>query len=180
MKFIELQNKVNEKLAAEENQYSGKHETKSALCKIINEVLKENNIAAVAEYEYNERANYVRLYLANEHGWADRRTTNYAVYIEFKTKRELKSVRYHSYFSYSNKAAFYTIKSMDFIYEDKEGTIEDWIQKQKQETQNVEDKKTAEIEKVNKYIDEHPEFVEMYKLAKKHHYYLKNEEMRWA
>ena len=179
MKFIELQNQMNTK--AGEIKGRGKHEIKSAVCKAINEILKENNIAAVAEYEYNERANYVRLYVANEHGWADRRNTHFAPYIQFKVSRELVHEKYHYY--PSSNVAYYTFKSLEFISDDKEQTIESWIEEQAASLKKIEDNKNAEIEKVNKYIDGHPEFIEMYKLAKKHRYYLKEEyknELYWA
>lgn len=175
MKIDELINKVN----AQANEVKGdKYSIKYGLEKLINKIFEEEGIEAQAYYEYGERSNQIKIKVKNTYA----NDIFWPLYVEYKTSRKLSEFRKYSTYRYSAHEATFTLKSIS-IYHDMEreiaadkkikiDTIEDFIAAEKYSIAKRNNQKECELEKIKKYINEHPEFKEMASLYKKYEWKL--------
>lgn len=163
MKLQELSNIINSRLDEAESDTEMHYSIENSLIQLVKKILDENNYEAeVCEHEYGSREQEIRVYakgLAYTNNWP-------AFCIRYKTKRTLVSSRWN----YGHKTARYTLKSVDADYWETGKTIEECLQENINSAKEKVQANVAEIEKLEKYITENPEFIEMTKLYTKHKY----------
>ena len=169
MKIAELINKVN---AQTEEVKGDKYSIKWGLVKLINKILEEEGIEAKAYEEYGERANIVKISVKGAH----RDEIFWPLHVEFKTSRKIGN---YNRWTHRNDAT-YELKSIS-IYHDMErevaagkkikiDTIEDFIAAEKYSVLKRKNERACELEEIQNYVNEHPEFIEMVNLYNKYKY----------
>ncbi len=172
MKIDELINKIN----AQAGEVKGaKYSIKWDLVKLVNKILEEEGVEAQAYEEYGERSNVIKIKVKGVY----QSETFWPLHVEYKTSRKLGD---YNRWTHRNDA-YYEVKSVS-IYHDMEreiaagqkikiDTIEDFIAAEKYSTLKRNNERACELETIQKYVDEHPEFLEMVNLYTKYKYQIK-------
>ena len=161
--FNQLQNQVN--ALACETTGGDRYAVKRDICNLINKIFAENEITcAYAECGYGGTENYVKIYVRDENG------INYGkgywpVRVDFKTERTLTPSKYY----YHKNIATYKLKSISIFAQ---ADVENWAKEAIEEQRKSLEKAASELKELADYIDNNPDFIRMYKLAKEKHYKL--------